>query len=393
MGEKQIDKVADIRPVKILYLHPTFTFGGAERTSLNLLTGLNKDRFKVTLVTSREIASYFSGVQLEKVIYVEDIGMGVWFGGLYGLYNDIRIARRLMSEEKPDIAFGMMHYASTILALAKKLFRLKAKIISSPRGPSTHYLRSCFERKSDRLRLGLLFTLFCKWSDGLVVPSAGTKEDCVKNFGARAERVRVINNSIDADEVGRMSLATPDPPPLGDGMVIATAGRLSMEKNMPLLLKAFSSLRSIDRVKLLVIGDGPERGKLESLSGELGIGDDTVFVGFQENPYPYLRRADLFVHTCLVEGFGNIIVEAMACGVPVVATDCPCGPREIIRDGESGILVPMDDSEALAQTIHRLLHDRGRRELLAEQGSLRARDFSIGRMVKAYEEFFLQVQA
>ncbi|MCL4475147.1 MAG: glycosyltransferase, partial [Nitrospirae bacterium] len=95
----------------------------------------------------------------------------------------------------------------------------------------------------------------------------------------------------------------------------------------------------------------------------------------------------------LVEGFGNIIVEAMACGVPVVATDCPCGPREIIRDGESGILVPMDDSEALAQTIHRLLHDRGRRELLAEQGSLRARDFSIGRMVKAYEEFFLQVQA
>lgn len=382
-----------LRPLSILYLHPTYAFGGAEKTSLNLLSGLDRERFLVTLVTSKVLSPRFSSLPLAKIIHVEDLGMDVWFGGMKNLLKDVRIVAELAKRERPDMIFGMMHYSSTVVALAKKFYRLKARVISSPRGPSTHYLRSCFERKSDRLRLGLLFTLFCKWSDGLVVPSAGTKEDCVKNFGARAERVRVINNSIDADEVGRKSLAKPDLPPLGDGMVIATAGRLSMEKNIPLLLTAFSRLRSMEKVKLLVIGDGPERASLESLADELGIGDDTVFIGFQENPYPFIRRSHVFVHTCLVEGFGNIIVEAMACGVPVVATDCPCGPREIIRDGESGILVPMDDSEALAQTLHRLLHDKGRRELLAEQGSLRARDFSIGKMVKAYEEFFLQVKA
>ena len=382
--------MADIRPVKILYIHPTFTFGGAERTSLNLLRALNKARFKVTLVTSREIASYFAGVQLEKIIYVEDIGMCVWFGSLKELYDDVRIARRLMSEEKPHIAFGMMHYASTILALARKLFRIKTTIISSPRGPSTDYLSTCFSKESERLFLKVLFSFFCRYSDRIIVPSAGTKEDCVMHFGADRERVRVINNSIDAGLISERSMEDIDIE-LPEGVfVISTAGRLSMEKNMPLLLRAFTALRKTVDARLLIIGDGPERRHLEAAASELGIRDDIFFTGFQENPYKYIRRSDVFVHTCLVEGFGNMIVEAMACSVPVIATDCPYGPREIITNGEDGALVDMYDTDELVNAIHTILYNEEMKRKLSEGARQRSLFFSVERMVTAYEEVFQQ---
>ncbi len=383
--------MADIQPVKILYLHPTFTFGGAERTSLNLLTGLDKQRFKVTLVTSKEIALRFSGLALEKIIHIEDIGMGIWFRGLKSLWKDVRIVAKVVKEEKPDIVFGMMHYSATALAFAKKFFRLKPKIIASPRGPSTDYLNTCFTKKSQKVFLKALFSFFCKRSDALIVPSSGTKEDCVKNFGAKGERVSVINNSIDAGLISEKCKEGIDIEFPADTFVVSTAGRLSMEKNMPLLLKAFAKLREKENAKLLIIGDGPEKANLEAVASELGIREDIIFTGFQENPYKYIKRSDVFVHTCLVEGFGNMIVEAMACGVPVIATDCPYGPREIIQNGENGILAPMDDTEALVEAIRSVLYDEGLRQRLSGKGYQRSLDFSIGRMVRAYEDVFLRL--
>ncbi|MBM4140036.1 MAG: glycosyltransferase [Nitrospira sp.] len=384
--------MANLQPLRILFLHPTFTFGGAERTTANLFSRLNKDRFKVTLVASRKIALRLYSDVVEKIIYVEDIGMGIWFDGIKSLWKDIRITGRLLLKEKPDIALGMMHYSSTILALAKKFFRPNVKVISSPRGPSTDYLNTCFTKKSERFFLRMLFLFFCRYSDGIVVPSAGTGEDCIKNFGAKRENIRVINNSIIIDEIsekGKESINMDIP----DGtFVISTSGRLSSEKNIPFLLNAFSELRKTEKVKLLVIGDGPERDRLQALASGLGIKNDTTFVGFQENPYKFIRRSDVFVHTCLVEGFGNSIIEAMACGVPVIATDCPYGPGEIIKNGENGILVPVNDIEALAKAIHVLLQDERRRKELSEKGFSRSLDFSVDRMVRAYEDFFFAVK-
>lgn len=380
--------MADIQPVKILYLHPTFTFGGAERTSLNLLTGLNKDRFKVTLVTSKKIASYFSELPLEKIIYIEDIGMGIWFGNIKNLWRDVRIVSRLLSKEKPDIAFGMMHYSSAILALAKKLFMLNVKVISSPRGPSTEYLNICFNKKSERMFLKLLFSFFCRHSDGLIVPSSGTKDDCVRYYGARGEKVAVIPNSVDVGEIQkkiREELDISFPP---DFSIISTAGRLSVEKNLPFLIKAFSAMRRERKVKLLVIGDGTERRKLQEFVNSLQIGEDVYFVGYHENPYKYIAASDVFVHTCLVEGFGNAIIEAMACKVPVVATACPVGPGEIIKNNENGLLVPLDDLEGLIHAIRIILENRNMRERLSFKGFTTASHYSIERMVSSYEAFF-----
>jgi glycosyltransferase involved in cell wall biosynthesis len=381
---------------KILFLHPTFTFGGAERTAFNLLRDLSTDKFSVTLVTSREIAAQFSGLNLAKVVFIEDLGIDVWFrdvnfANLKKFMSDVRVTARLLKDESPDIAFGMMYYASSLLSMAKKFFRIKTMVVSSPRGPLSAYIHTFYrDKKIDMLFWKLNFVFSCRYSDGLVVASNGTKKDCIENYKARPENVTVIHNGIDADYIRKRSLEPLDVSIPPGYSVISTAGRLAYEKNLPLLLNAFALIRKTKRVKLLVLGDGHERPQLEKLADALGVINDIHFLGYQENPYKFIRRSDLFVHTCLLEGFGNVIVEAMACGIPVVATDCPYGPGEIIKDGESGILVPMDSVDVLAETMSLILNNEQRRKELSKKGYNRSLEFSVDKMVRAYEDFFLR---
>lgn len=383
-------------PIKILFLHPTFTFGGAERTAFNLLRGLNKDKFIVTLVTSKKVAQHFSELSLGKIIYIDEMGIDIWFrevtiGNLKKFWSDVRIIAKLLKSESPEIAFGMMYYASSLLSIAKKIFRLKTIVISSPRGPLNAYIKTFYkDKKIDRLFWKLNFCFSCHYSDGLVVASDGTKRECIENYKARPGNVKVINNGIDAERVRERALETVATSIPSGYFIISTAGRLAHEKNLPLLLRAISMVRKTEKVKLMIIGDGPDRPELERLADAFDIKDDVYFPGFQENPYKFIKRSDLFIHTCLLEGFGNVIVEAMACGVPVIATDCPYGPREIIRNDENGILVPMEDVETLVQKILLLLHDENLRKRLSDNAYHRSLDFSVERMVEAYENFFLQ---
>jgi glycosyltransferase involved in cell wall biosynthesis len=129
------------------------------------------------------------------------------------------------------------------------------------------------------------------------------------------------------------------------------AGRLTRQKDFATLLRAFALVLKRRPVRLLLLGDGPERKRLESLAAELGISAVVDFYGFVANPFPFIARSDLFVLSSAWEGFGNVLVEAMALGVPVVSTDCPSGPREILHDGTLGPLVAVADHTALAEAI------------------------------------------
>jgi glycosyltransferase involved in cell wall biosynthesis len=384
-------------PVRILFLHPTYTFGGAERTAYNLLANLDLQRFRITLVTSRRIAEHFANIALEKVVFVEDLGIDVWFrpvtfANLNKLRKDVNIIKTLVLEESPDIAFGMMYYASALLAIAKKWHALRVKVISSPRGPLNAYLDTFYAgNRADRLFWKLSFYSLCHFADGLVVASEGTKTECIRDYKASAGNAVVVHNGIDADYV--RTRATEDagiPFPHGH-TVISTAGRLAYEKNLPLLFESLAKLRETENIKLLVIGDGPQRRELEQCTSDFAIQEDVSFLGFQENPYKFIARSHIFVHTCMLEGFGNVMVEALACGVPVIATDCPYGPREIIRDRESGILVPVNDVNTLARTIQEVIHNRNLRETLALNAPQRASNFSVQNMVKGYADFFEQM--
>ena len=232
---------------------------------------------------------------------------------------------------------------------------------------------------------------FCRYSDRIVVASEGIKEECVAAYKAERSKVVTINNSVDVQSVGRFSLESVDAESPPGHFVISTAGRLAAEKNIAVLVKAFALLRKDLKAKLWIVGDGPERPYLESLAASLNIKDDIVFWGFQENLYKFIQKSDIFVHTSLFEGFGNIILEAMACGVPVIATDCPFGPREIINNGENGILVPVSDEVALAKALKMVLENKEARDRFVENAYKRLSEFTPEKMVRSYEDVFLSI--
>jgi glycosyltransferase involved in cell wall biosynthesis len=128
-------------------------------------------------------------------------------------------------------------------------------------------------------------------------------------------------------------------------------GRLGRVKDYPTLIRAFAKLRENREVRLVILGEGNERSRLESLVRELKLQDCVKMPGYVSNPFAYMARASLFALTSLREGLSNVLVEALYCGCPAVATDCPVGPREVLRGGEYGRLVPVGDDNALAQAM------------------------------------------
>lgn len=378
--------------IKLLFLFPTYTFGGAERTSLNLLKGIDKTRFRICLVTSRDIFRHFRHIDIEKFLPIEDLGIDVWFSSLSRFMHDIPRVASLLRTENPDLAFGMMHYPSSLLVFANKIYNLRMKVIASPRGPGTDYLKFFEQKIFRKIYLRIIFSFFCRYADGLLVASHGLKDECVRHFYADSANIAVVPNSVDFHDVRIKAEENIDMDFPAGYQLISVSGRLEQAKNIPLLLKAFSVVRMSAKVKLLIIGDGVERQSLEKLSHELNIAEDVVFMGYQANPYKFIKRTDVFVHSSISEGFANAIIEAMACGVPVVAANCNYGPRDIIKHGENGFLVPMNDEGALADAVIALLKNKDLRDNIVRKSLERAKDFSIDDMVKGYERFISRVK-
>jgi glycosyltransferase involved in cell wall biosynthesis len=165
-----------------------------------------------------------------------------------------------------------------------------------------------------------------------------------------------------------------------DVPVCVAVGRFVAVKGFDNLLRGFGDLRRRRKCRLIIVGDGPLRPSLEALARELGIADDVAMPGFDANPYAFLARADVFAMTSRNEGLGNVLIEALACGCPCVATDCPDGPAEILEQGRVGILVPVDDPKALADALEKTLASPPSRELL----KARADDFRPGPIGACY---------
>jgi glycosyltransferase involved in cell wall biosynthesis len=139
------------------------------------------------------------------------------------------------------------------------------------------------------------------------------------------------------------------------------------------------------------LGEGEDRGRLEYLIKELKLENDVSLLGFVENPYAYMQRSDVFVLSSRWEGFGNVLVEAMACGCPVVSTNCPSGPAEILENGEYGILVPVEDVEKMAKSIIKILTNKELREELSNKALKRSKEFHVEKAVEKYLQIFSEV--
>jgi len=205
-------------------------------------------------------------------------------------------------------------------------------------------------------------------ADRIVTLTRGACDDLVRNFTVPASRVAVMRSNavVPAETVQR--LARWDSESGREPGLIVSIGRLSPEKNHKLLLRALARVDVRRGWRLAVVGDGPERGALAREARALGLADRVTWVGYDPDPFRWMMRASLMVCSSRYEGLGNVIIEALACGTPVVSTDCPYGPREILQDGRFGTLVPPDDAGAMAQAISAALDAPVDRRALMRRG-------------------------
>ena len=222
-----------------------------------------------------------------------------------------------------------------------------------------------------------------------VAPSRGLANQLIDTTGIRREQVHTIRYPVVSREI-RSKAEEPTHHPWLDNKelpVILAAGRLVPEKDFPTLLHAFLRLATRRPVRLIVLGKGPQRQVLQDLAQELGIAEKVDFPGFVENPFAFMARASLFVLSSRYEGLGIVLIQAMACGCPVVSTACSFGPSEILEDGRWGELVPVDNAGALADAMNRTLDAPPARDALRT----RAAFFDTERAADDYEDLLFGV--
>jgi len=233
-------------------------------------------------------------------------------------------------------------------------------------------------------------------ADGIVAVSDGVADDLAAHAGIPRERITTVYNPVVGPDLPARAAQYPGHPWLAPGQppVVLAAGRLHPQKDFPTLIRAFAQVRAGRAVRLVILGaDSPTEpayaAGLRALPGALGIADDVAMAGFVDNPYAFMARSSVFVLSSLYEGLPGVLIQALACGCPVVSTDCPSGPREILDDGRFGPLVPVGDDDAMAGAIEQTLD----RPLPAEELRARAGLFSVGQAVDHYLRLLLPADA
>jgi glycosyltransferase involved in cell wall biosynthesis len=258
---------------------------------------------------------------------------------------------RYLRKVQPLALLSALDHANVVALWAQKLARVPTRVVATVHNTPSQATAQARTLSARLMRYWV--KPFYPWAHAVVAVSKGVANDLVQWVGVPADKVRVIYNPIITPELFHKAEEPLDHPWFQPGQppVIAGAGRLTTQKDFPTLLRAFALVRAQRPARLMILGEGELRADLERLAEQLGIAEDFALPGFVQNPYPYLKRAAVFVLSSRWEGLPTVLVEALALGTPVVSTDCPSGPREILADGKWGRLVPVGDAGKLAEAI------------------------------------------
>jgi glycosyltransferase involved in cell wall biosynthesis len=253
----------------------------------------------------------------------------------------------LIWKRRPDVVFSTLGHLNLALAMIRPLLPEGVRYIAR----ETSIVSFTLGTYSMSTVWGALYRWFYKRHDLLVCQSHYMREDLISRFGYPGERSVVINNPVDVDQIRRLSAAALDPSPFHAGSIgLVAAGRMSPEKGFDLLIEAIAILAD-PRIKLVLLGAGPLLDELKRLAVAMGVADQVEFVGFQSNPYAWFARADAFVLSSRYEGFPNVVLEALACGTPVIATPAPGGTREILDGLTECVMAEEVSARSLAVAI------------------------------------------
>lgn len=261
-----------------------------------------------------------------------------------------RVADYLRAEQ-PDALLTAKDHSAQVAIIARRLARVEVPLFIKTTNMPSEVLRRPLQRFMAR-------RLYHR-ADGVIAISQGVAKDVEKNFGVPSSRISLIYNPAVTRDFDRRCRASISHTWLTEGgiPVVLAAGRMTPQKDFALLIEAFARLRAERPCRLVILGDGKQRSVLEAQVDSLRLGEHVSLPGAVDDPVPYMRAASLFAFSSRYEGLGNVLIEALAAGTRIVATDCPSGPREILGDGRYGHLVPVGNSEALAAAMARALQE------------------------------------
>lgn len=325
---------------------PSLAGGGAERIMLNLAAGFVARGYAVDLVLASAIGEYRN-----------DVPGGVRcidLGATKPLTAVPALARYLRAE-RPAALLATIVNANLAALWARRLSGVAVRCVV--REASTLSVDLGEGSALNRVLLPRLVARSFRRAEAIVAPSRGVADDFARVTGLPRASIEVIYNPVVSDALRARAQQSADHRWLqGDDIpVIVGMGRLTRQKDFATLIRAFARVRRVMPARLIVLGEGEDRGDLEALCRSLGVAADVDLPGFVANPYALLSRARLFVLSSRWEGLPGALVEALACGARVVSTDCPSGPREILDDGRYGQLVPVEDEVALADAMRTAL--------------------------------------
>lgn len=355
---------------RVFFLRPTLGTGGADSVTLTLLRHLDRRLFQPSLVLLRKGGQRLPDVPND--IRVFDLAARNLLTGAAPL-------RRLLSQEKPDILMSTSSGTNITAALA-----------AGGNGPRLVLSeRNGLVRDQPLYKLAPL--LFLKRvlygrADCVTAVSRGVARDLERRLRLEEDSVVVVHNPIVSPALDPEADSDPGEPWFREKEtpVILAAGRLVHAKGFDVLLDAIAQTRTTLDCRLILLGDGPLRASLEKQIHRLGLSDSVKMPGFVNNPAAYMRRSSVFVLSSRFEGLPGVLIQAMACGTPVIATDCPYGPAEIIEHGSNGMLTEDENASALSTTLSNLLCDPGKRRQLSDLAVRSSQRFTLEAVLPNY---------
>jgi glycosyltransferase involved in cell wall biosynthesis len=349
---------------------PSLRGGGAEKVMVTIANCFADKGLNIDLVLAKAEGPYLEDVS-NKVRVVDLKSSRV----ILSLPWLVRYLRR----ERPVTVLSAMNHANVIALWAKQLACISTHLVVSERNTlSASQANSRFSRAR---MMPFLMRLTYRNANNVVAVSCGVADDLARVIGFPREKIDVVYNPIDIEGSARLAAESFEHPWFAQGKppVILSVGRLTRQKEIPTLIRAFAKLREQRPAKLVILGEGELRGALQQLVEQLRLIDSVALPGFVHNPFPYMKRASVFVLSSRWEGLPNAMLQAMACGTPVVSTDCHSGPSEILENGKWGRMVPVGDVAALTAAMGEALDDPNPPDV-----KRRAQEFTVDRAVAMY---------
>ncbi len=351
---------------------PSLHGGGAERVMLELASGLVDRGIRTDLVLVKAEGEYLS--QVPNGLRIVDLNSHRAAASLLKLVRYVR-------QEQPVALLSTLTQASVIALAAKLMLRGNLRVVTRIANTySEEFATGTFKHRQALRLLKAMFPV----ADGVVAVSQGVADDLKAVTPGISRKVTTIYNPVVRPQIAEQA-QTPSEHPWLDyriAPVVLSVGRLAAAKDHATLIKAFALVILARRAKLIILGDGPERESLIKLVEQLNLSEYVDLPGFKANPYTYMSKASVFALSSRYEGFPNVLVQAMACGTPVVSTDCRSGPREILEDGRWGRLVPVGDWRAMSKAIIQALDNPPPSGQISARASVFSADAAIDRYLE-----------